>query len=234
MAHRSSRVWQGIVVLLIAAVVLANQISDFAHIGVGSLIVIAIALLAIALCVARLKFAALPVPFAALYFVLQAPLDLPFIRLGILVLIAFLAYLGLKMLLPRMRRRQRVEYGDSHEEDEQSSDGNAPSLTVNFGSTKYRLRADALETARLHCSFGSMKLAFEEVELSANGAEAVVSCSFGTVKLFVPEHWQIVDQVNCSMGSVDIGKRFFRAAQDAPKLTLSGNVSFGGVEVRRL
>jgi len=114
MMFRSSKLCWGIILLLIAALVLSSQFIDFAHVGVVGIAVIAAALAAIALCVASFKFARLPIPFAALYFVLQAPLGLPFIRLGILILIAFLACLGLGMLFPkwrRLRERRNAEGG---------------------------------------------------------------------------------------------------------------------------
>jgi len=146
-----------------------------------------------------------------------------------------LSYLGLDMLLPGKRWRRRHEFKfDSSEAREQSSAGNTPSFSVNFGSAKHRLRADALQTAHLNCSFGAMEVVFDEVELAAGGAEVVVGCNFGAIKLRIPRHWRIMDQVSCSLGGVDIGKCFSDAAENAPRLTISGGVSFGGIEVRHL
>jgi len=82
MRFRSSNAGWGILLLLIAAFVLLNQFTDFTHIGIGSLIAVAIAVVMIVQCIARMNFAPLPIPLAALYFVFQVPLDLPFVRLG--------------------------------------------------------------------------------------------------------------------------------------------------------
>ena len=231
MRFKPSNFAWGMCLLLIAALVLVNQFSDFTDIGIGSIVAIILALVFIVHCVARLNFAPLPIPVAVLYVVLQAPLELPAIQTGPIIVAAVLAYIGLDMLLPGKRWRRKFRQSRVHVE---TSDGNNPSVNVNFGETSRHLQADALETAQLNCSFGAMEIFMDRTELGPNGAEIFVSCKFGAIELSVPGHWQIVDRVDCLAGSVEIRKGFASPQDNAPRLTLSGRVSFGAIEVRRI
>jgi len=231
MKIKSSNIGFGVLLLLVATLVLASQFTSFANFGIVSIIATILALAFTVQCVASLRFSPLPIPLAVLYIVFQTPLGLPAIRVWPLILVAVLAYAGLDIIIPRKRRHQHHKDANKHIRD-QESDGNNPSCSVIFGSVKHRLRADALETVHIHCSFGAMKVIFEQAEPCTSGAVAVINCSFGAVKLLVPKHWQIIDRVNCSLGGVDIGKGFASPSENGPKLTLSGDVSFGGIEVK--
>jgi len=231
MKFKTSNVTWGVCLLLVAAFVLVNQFSDFTDIGVGSIIAMVLALAFIAQCVARMDFAPLPIPLAVLYLVLQTPLGFHHIRIWPMMGASVLAYIGLELLLPKKRRRFKFQRSQVHLE---TDDGNNPSVSVNFGAVSRHLHAGGLETVRLDCNFGAMEIFFDNVNIGDNGAEVVLNCSFGAIKLLVPSHWQIVDKVNCSLGGLDIGKRFSAPAENAPRLTLSGTVSFGGIEVRAL
>ncbi|GBU22218.1 hypothetical protein R80B4_02124 [Fibrobacteres bacterium R8-0-B4] len=241
----SKLIW-GAFLLLVAALIVLNQINGFADIGIFSVIAAVLSLAAVVQCVARLHFAALPIPLAVLYIIFQQPLGLPYIKIWEMVLASVLASMGLAALLPRRRRRECYDGRDCYQTSDRGpqvrqtrqtrpessgDDGNNPSISVNFGSIDRSLHADCLETARLSCNFGALKLFFDQVSPRPSGAEAIINCSFGGIELLVPRHWRVIDNLNCSLGGVSIDKNF-AATLDAPKLTLTGSVSLGGVDVR--
>lgn len=233
-----SKVFWGIFLLAAAAFVLMNQLYGFTNIGIWSIILAALALAFIVQCIAQLNFASLPIPVALVYIIFRSPLGLPHIQTWTLILAAVLASIGLSILLPH--KIWHVYHGkhdkgscDHPQKLTESGDINNPSVNVNFGATSRHLYADSLESVQLCCSFGALEIYFDHVELNPNGADAIVNCSLGAIKLFIPQHWQINDRLNCSLGGVDIEKGF-APAQNAPQLTLSGSVSLGGIEIRYL
>jgi len=240
MKFRFSNLIWGTFLLLAAVCIVFNQIDGFADIGVGSIIATILSLAFIVQCIMRLRFAPLPIPFAVLYLVFQTPLELPYIRIWSLILASILASTGLAVLFPKKRRHnhgkdKHYSRSGSHRpqmQTENCANDNNPSVNVNFGSISKRLQANNLETVQLNCNFGALKVLFDEVELAPNGAEVILNCSFGAVELFIPKHWQVIDKLNCTLGGVDIDKRFINAAENAPQITLTGSVSIGGVEVR--
>jgi len=238
MRNRSSNVIWGIFLLLAAAFVLINQLDGFADIGAGSIILAVLSLVFFVQCIANLNFALLPIPLAVLYMVFQAPCDLPYIKPRILIVATVLASVGLSILLPRKFKyrgcgnNSRSGESSSQMRTENGSSDNNPVISVNFGGISRRLLAENLETAQLHCNFGALEIFFDQAGLSPGGAEAALDCSFGAIKLIIPKHWLVIDKINCTLGGVDIEKRYAPPEENAPQLTLTGSVSLGGIEVR--
>jgi hypothetical protein len=235
----SKLIW-GTFLLLAAAFIIVNQLNSFTNISIWSIIVATLSLTFIIQCIASLKFAPLPIPIAVLYIIFQTPLDLPNIQAKFLILASVLAAIGLAILIPRKHKRNYFKYKhfckseDNHQQfyTESSTDDNNPSINVNFGTISRRLHANSLETAQLHCNFGTLEIFFDQVSLSPQGATADINCNFGAIKLYIPKHWHIIDRLNCSLGGVDIGRNCATPAENAPQLTLTGNVSLGSVEVQ--
>jgi len=258
----------GIFLILIAALVVANQFGGFLELSFWS---IAVAVLAVAFfvkCIVDLSFASLPIPIAALYYIFQVPLGLPAINFWPLVLVTVLVTAGLHVLIPQKVFRFKYRKGNKEtvftnnrgvmsssrvihsdvdtDEDadeiyedfdgniEESGSDNNPRISVSFGGGSRYLHADSLETVDIDCSFGGIEVYFDHVTLSPNGAEAFLNCKFGAIELYVPAHWKIIDNMSASLGGVDINNRRNNNDENAPVLKVSGNVSFGGVEVHRI
>ena len=254
----------GVFLLLVAALILSNQFGGFLELGIWSIIVSALAVAFMVQCIIDLSFASLPIPLAALYYIFQTPLDLPEISFWPLAIVTLLATIGLHALIPNrlFRKRKNVEFiysdgvnvnigrknildddgeiissgrivDDEAKVEEGGSDNN-PRISVQFGSVSRYLHANSLETVDLDCSFGALEVYFDHVELSPNGAEAFLNCKFGAIELYVPSNWNILDNMNASLGGVDIKGRHKALDENAPQLKISGNVSLGGVEVHRI
>jgi len=235
---RFSNFFWGVVLLLAAAFVLTNKFIGFADIGIGSIVISILALAFIVQCLARFHIAPIVIPIAVLYFIYRDRLDLPEIQTWKLITATVLAFIGLNILLPK--RHSYNKYNNSCGSGEQQqqrsipADGNKdnnPYVGVNFGAVSRSLNADSLETLRLSCNFGAMEIYLNQVELSPNGAEADINCSFGGIQLFVPKHWQVIDKLHCALAGVNV-KSFTAPSDNAPRLTLNGSVSLGGVEVK--
>jgi predicted membrane protein len=235
----SNLIW-GTFLLLAAAFILINQLNGFTNIGIGSIIAAILSLAFFVQCIADLNSSLLPIPLAVLYIIFRTPLDLPNVQTWTLILSSVLASIGLAVLLPHRHRHHEFKcHGKSGDyspqiSTENSDNDNNPTVSVNFGAVSRHLCASSLETARLYCNFGAIEIFFDQVELNPNGAEVVINCSFGAVKLYLPKNWRIIDKLNCSLGGVDMDKRFSAPEENAPQLTLTGSVSLGGIEVRYL
>jgi len=94
------------------------------------------------------------------------------------------------------------------------------------------IHAAALETARLTCSFGAIEIYFDQATLHPNGAEVICDCKFGAIVISVPKHWRVVDKINCSLGGVEHNMRHASPSENAPRLTVLGDVSLGGIEIK--
>ena len=69
-------------------------------------------------------------------------------------------------------------------------------------------------------------------KVNENGAQINLDVSFGAVELYIPKTWNVVNNLNVSLGGVEENKR--RVSGDENNtitVVLSGNVSLGGVEI---
>ncbi|MDR0324846.1 MAG: hypothetical protein LBI19_01955 [Oscillospiraceae bacterium] len=234
----SKWIW-GTLLLLAAAFIIANQFNEFVDLGLGSLIVAALAVTFFVQCLAHLSFAPLPIPLAVLYITFRGTLDWPYISPWMLIIAAVLASCGLAVLFPRKWKRVKVSGGGRHSRSftqsgaqvEDSGGDNNPVIDVTFGAASRYIHADSLETARLICKFGSLEAFFDQAQLSPDGATVVCDCQFGSIEITVPRHWRVIDDISCALGGVNHNGRA-SPAEDAPQLTVTGNVSFGGIEIR--
>jgi len=233
----------GLLFLLAAVFIVIRQFDNFINIGIGSIIIALMALAFILHCIINLNFAPLPIPLAVLYYTFQLPFDWPYVQIYTLIVASILAWIGLSILLPKRYSNKFFYYKIKHKKYDSSDDSQAaaetdfnnnPSVSVKFGETKRHLRAESLESAMLHCNFGALEIYFDQVVLNPNGAVIDLNCSFGAIELYVPRNWHVRDNINCSFGGVDIDKNFSPLAANVPQLTLTGSVSFGGIEVHSM
>ena len=228
----SKWIW-GTFLVLAAVFVLTNQLGGYVGIGIGSIIVSFLALAFLVQCIIALSFAPLPIPLAALYYIFQIPLGLPYLGVWTLVLVAVLGSVGLAVLLPR---KHRFNWKNSREwartSDENSDDGNNPTISIQFGEISRYLHSDCLETARLGCRFGSLEVFLDQTQLSPDGAEVICSCSFGTIEMFIPKHWIVIDNLGCTLGEVEHKNSRTTPEEGAPRLTITGNVTCGNIVIR--
>ena len=128
------------------------------------------------------------------------------------------------------------DYTEANEKTkiEEGDDANNPYISVSFGYASRYLHADALESAELSCSFGGMEVYFDNVTLSPNGAEVNVNCSFGSMEIFVPSDWRVIDEVNASLANAEVSRRLQGNDADAPTIRVTGSVSLGNLEIKRI
>jgi len=215
---KSSKWAWGVFWLLIAALILSNYFGGFVYLGVWSVLVAALACAVLVYCIASLALASIPIPLAALYYIFQVPLGLPFLSFWMLVLVTLLITCGFHVLLPRRFRtdsnfnfnwndgsknRHRIRSGEARDDEtdglvEEGDDENNPYIRVKFGHVCRYLHSECLETAELYCSCGAMEVFFDQVELHPDGAEINVNCNLGSIEIYVPGHWNVVSKLSAS------------------------------------
>ena len=232
----STLLW-GIFLLLAASFVVFNSIDGgFVDIGFGSILIAFLAFSFLLLNVTRLNFAPVPFSLAVLYIVFQSPLRWPEISTWMLLLAALFASMGLYILLPKGGKGyfwNRV-YGQDGmcAAKNGSDDSDTPIVNANLSGISRYIHSDNLKTVRLNCNLGALEIYFGGATLSPDGAEVICDCKMGAIEMYVPKHWRVADNVACTMGAVEIGKRYGDPPEDAPLLKLSGTVVMGALEVK--
>lgn len=147
---------------------------------------------------------------------------------------AFLGSIGCSMLFRNRRKHWYYYHGEkkSREEFEKIFDTQDESRVFfrnSFGaSTKY-INSDEFEFAQLECSFGGLKVYFDNAVIKNGNATVQLDVSFGGVELYIPKTWNVINQVETTFGGVDEKNR--NQSSGTPVLTLMGDVSFSGVTI---
>jgi hypothetical protein len=115
------------------------------------------------------------------------------------------------------------------------SEGTAESdeiaLVTIFGPLEFESRAEDFRGGTLTCLYGGGDIDLREATLDPAGAELEVRIAFGGGRLLVPEDWDVGVNVVAIVGGIgDMRETRVRPA-DAPKLTITGFVLFGGLGI---
>ncbi|MEI6132113.1 MAG: hypothetical protein WCQ41_04740 [Bacillota bacterium] len=230
----------GIFFILSAVSVIAIQTGSFAQIGIQSMLLGAFLVAIIIASLVRVNFFGIFFPIAFLYMILWQPLNIMYVNYWFVALSALLVSIGFSIIFGKSHRSwskcgSGSEYNKSgFNKTIEDIDDNNPSVEVKFGAASKYLHANALKSGRFSASFGELEIFFDEVTLDPEGAAIVVECSFGKLTLNIPRSWRIIDNTSVSLGEMINNSRPADIAEDAPQLTISGHVSLGGIEIRRV
>jgi len=244
---RASKIAWGLFWVLMAGLVLANYFVGFVELGVWSIIIAAIAAVALFHSLATLNIAALPIPLAALYYIFQVPLDLPLVPFWTLVLVTLLVTIGLGIMLPRRFKRgkfvsvdfgsnsgRRKEYKDKYKKDyrdkyrKEHKDVYSVNINdgeviingdgVNIGDGEVVINGDFDETGE--------KTKIEEGDDVNN---PYISVYFGGAVRYLHSDRLESAELSCSFGSLEV---YFDNVTLSPEgAEVIVNCSFGNIEI---
>lgn len=216
--------------LLAAVLVLVGRIGIFGSFGLFTILASVLLIGILISSFTERNYFGIFISIALLYWVYKEPLHLVDISLWHLFLAALLASIGCSMLFGH--RPPHHPQMDGHcSQSFENVDDNNPCAKVSFGAASKYLHGTCIRNGQFYVSFGEMDVYFDQAQLSPEGAEIFLDCSFGAMKLFVPRTWQVRSNVKASLGSVENDNRFNSPAPNAPMLTLIGNVQFGAIEI---
>lgn len=156
-----------------------------------------------------------------------------------IIFAAMLISVGLKMLFPAFFKKKNHIFHDKRLPDglneyenmnvENHAGGEKIYYGVNFGDGVKYIDSSGLKRLKTECSFGCMKVYFENTGLKEGEARAEVDCSFGTTMYYIPADWNVIVDIDCSFG----GCQEFGNCNPYGDNTLHiiGDVSFGSLEI---
>lgn len=220
----------GVFFILAAAFILLSQLGMLVEFSVWTLLLSVLLVAIIIQSLIHVEFFGIFVPLGVILILFDGPLGIealtPWPVLGAAVLLS----IGFSILFKGKLHRGYKHHERIHR-NETVEDLNEDRVVckMSFGSSIKYLHAQNLEQAEFDCSFGALKIYFDQAKLSPNGADVLINCSFSGITLYIPHDWKVIDQMETSMGGVK--NRENRSASDANVIRLRGSVSFGGVDI---
>jgi len=227
---RNSKIAWGFSLILVAALILANHLGGFVDLSVWSIVFAAIAVIVLVDCIANMSLAAIPLPLAALYFIFQARLGLPEVRLWLLAIVTFLMMGGLYTLLPRkLKRRKYVEVTINREKKRKHKDKDK--YTVNCGRSgggEYGPVVTVIDGSGEETVINEADVE-TVVEEGDDVNNPYISVKMGSVSRYLRADCLETAELNCDLGALEV---YFDNVQLSPNgATAYVNCRLGSIEI---
>lgn len=223
----------GVFFLLSAIFVILSQVWFFLGISVISILVsVFLAALAIS-SLLRLEYFGTFIPLSILYIIYSKPLKLFYISPWLLISSALLISISFSLLFPK-RKKHKVHfyYGtEKINKVRENIDNNNPYVKVNLNSASKYVHSENLQGGQFISKLGVLDVYFDQVKLSSDGATLYIDCNLGSINLYIPKDWRLVENINSYLGEIIYHNDHTSISGNAPKVTLTGKVVLGDVKI---
>ncbi len=128
----------------------------------------------------------------------------------------------------------------SGDADSGETDGRSQTLTddeidisSSFNGIARKITSQNFRGGNINTNFGGVQLDLREANLADGAAALNLKMFVGGVDIRVPEGWNVESDISATVGGVsDERKNSGSSDQDAPKLTIKGSATFGGLSLR--
>lgn len=225
----------GVFFILAAVIIVLNQMGLLIGVSTISLIITLLLIPVIITSIRHWSFGGILFPLAIIGILYAEPLGIQNLIPWPILGVALFLTIGLHFIFPHHRKYEQ-SYSHHHDDSEEwteekvdaGGDGEIDLITKFTGSVKY-INSEKLRKVNIDCSFGGMKVYFDNSKLQTDEAIIDVNISFGGVELYLPKDWAIVDKVNCVLGGIEEKNR--NQSNATKTIILKGKVSFSGITI---
>lgn len=228
---KRERIFWGILFVLIGVFMIISKLGYFPNVNGFSLLLTALLVVVIVKSLIRLNFAGILFPIAFICIIYDKQLGITNLTPWTVLLAALLGSIGLSLIFHNRVKwvNAKFDHDDYKFEKIDVEDESHVKCNTSFsGSVKY-INTDKFEQADLKCSFGALKVYFDNAVMSNNSAVVRIDVSFAGMELYIPKSWKVKNKVNVFLGSVDEKNSNNQITTNT--LTLVGDVNFSGVEI---
>lgn len=250
---KSKNIFWGAFLLLAAAFLIVNQLGVIEGVGLFSALFTVFWVAVLVDGVIRRSFGKILFAIAFICIIFDEPLGIEAITPWTVLAAALLGTIGLNMIFKRKKHfyyegnwekrgngyfddkiidvevdsENMGSYGTSQQTGGQ--DDSRFYCETHFGSAVKYVNSSHFEYASLECSFGAMKVYFDNAQILKGSATIDLDVSFGGVELYIPKHWAVINQTDTAFGGIDEKNRC--ESTGSPVVTITGDVSFSGVTI---
>ncbi len=231
---KTKNVFWALLLVAVGIFIIAASLGAFGSMNAWTVILTALLGVIILHSLVKLEFGGVFLPLAGLYLIYRGILALPSISPWLLFAAAILFSVAFEIIFSGARKHRKAAfvYTRSDTEGEAVEDSaNTPVAQVSFGSSSLYLHAEALTRGSFSVSFGELTVYFDDAKLDPGGAQVNVQCSFGEMRLMIPRHWRVLDNISSALANVARNERYANPEEGAPTLRLTGSVSFGEIKI---
>jgi predicted membrane protein len=228
---KKERVFWGVLFIVAGIFLVISKLGYFEGVNAISLILTVFLVSIIVKSVPRLNFSGILFPIAFIGIIYDKQLGITAITPWTILLAALFGSIGLSMIFNKhvnfLKRKHFCEEYKFEKIDVE--DESHVSFRNSFGESIKYINTDKFEQADLNCSFGGMKVYFDNAVMSNENALVRIDASFAGIELFVPRTWKIEDRTHVFLGGISEKNKSDQIKTNT--LILVGDISFAGVEI---
>ena len=232
---KKERVFWGFIFILSGIFLIVNKLGYFPDVNPFSLILTFFLVVVIGKSIIRLNFPGILFPIAFICIMYDNQLGITQITPWTVLIAALFGSIGLSMLFHKHVKFIHHKHFHKHHHDDYKfekidvEDDGKVSFKSSFGASIKYINTNKFEQADLECSFGALKVYFDNAVMSKDNAVVKIDASFSGVELYIPKTWRVDIKTNAFLGDVSEKNRSGQVITNT--LTLVGDISFAGVEI---
>jgi len=229
---KSSKIFWGLYFIVAAIAIVLYQMDYFAETNLISLIFVVLTIPIVIMSLLKFQWAGVLFPIAILLLMFDETLGMPDLSTWPVLAVAFFGTIGLSFIFTPKLLQFEFGFNGDFENIEDILDDNIINCALSFSSTTKYVNTDNFERANFKCSFGELKVYFDNAKVNENGAIINLDLSFSGAELFIPKEWNIVNKCDSVLSGIDENHHRGRYCdKNAPLVIITGNIYFSGVDI---
>jgi predicted membrane protein len=228
---KKGNVFWGLLFILAAILIILNQLGFFAGISIFEIVATVILAGIVIMSVLHLNFWGIMFPLALICTIYADQWNITEFTPWPALLTALLLSIGLSIMFKRpnwwgWKSHQHNSFGRNVINEK---DDTVVECTTSFGECIKYVNSDNFMKANINCSFGEVKVYFDNASIPSGRAEINLSVSFGEAILFIPKTWNVINEAHVFLGDIDRSGNHI--GESSPVVTIRGSVSFGDAKI---
>lgn len=232
------KIFWGSFLVISAVFLIVTKLGFFQDIGVFSLLMTVFFVACLIKSIVHISFTGMLFSVAFLCIIYAKPLGIEAITPWTVLGAALLGSIGLSLIFKpkhgKYYQKYYKNYGDAFDPGEKFDtidqvDGDNVTFGTSWGSSIKYVNAQNFANAQIRCSFGAMKVYFDNAQITGDKAYITLDVSFAGVELFVPKTWDVVCNANTSFGGIEEKNK--NHPDGTKTVFLNGKVSFSGITI---
>lgn len=238
MRGKGEKIFWGVFLILAAVFIIVSQLGFLEGVGIFSTLFAVFWVAVLIKGIIKLRFGEILFPLAFLCIIFDEQLKITAITPWTVLGAALLGTIGLNLIFRRKNhwhihhngKYVNINHGEEgFERVVNDTDGTAVTFSTSFGSAVKYVNSENFEYASLECSFGAIKVYFDNAVIPSGNATIDLDVSFGAAELYFPKQWTVVNHADTSFGGIEEKNR--NNSTGSPVVTLTGDASFSGVTI---
>ena len=199
---KKEKIFWGLVLILGGIFLIISKLGYFPDVNVFSLLLTVFLVVVIVKSLLHINFAGILFPIAFICIIYDKQLGITNITPWTVLIAALLGSIGLSMIFHKHTKWFNTKHNDEDYKFEKIDveDESNVRFKTSFGASIKYINTDKFEQADFNCSFGAMKIYFDNAIMSNDNAIVRINASFSGIELYVPKTWNIDDKTNVSLG----------------------------------